>query len=366
MNQFISFVRKEFYHITRDPLTLVIMLVLPIVLLLILGFAVSTESKNTSFVVLDESKSPLSRQLIEKLDGNAYFNLAENVNTAKDVEESFRKGNCKLAVIFPSQFANDIQKTGGSDIQIIVDASDPNEGSTLVNYVQSIILQYQKDLIVKPNSQFINTEVKMLYNPQSISAYNFVPGLIGMIMMIICAMMTSVAIVREKETGTMEILLVSPLRPVTIILSKALPYLVVSILNVISILILSHFILDVPINGSLTLIMSLSIIFTFSALALGLLISSVTQTQQAAMIASSIGLMLPSMLLSGLLFPIESMPDILQYISCAVPARWFIKALRDVMIKGIGFQSIWQQITILIAMTAILLTASIKKFKDRL
>lgn len=366
MKQFFSFINKEFYHITRDKLTLGIMLVLPIVLLLILGFAVSTESKNTNFVVLDESQSPLSRRIVENLDGNSYFNLVGSLNTMDDVEKSFRKGDCKMAIIFPSQFENDFNHADGSDLQIIVDASDPNEGSTLVNYAQSIIMQYLKEYSSKLNPQNINLEVKMLYNPQMISAYNFVPGLIGMIMMIICAMMTSVSIVREKETGTMEILLVSPLRPTTIILSKAVPYLVISILNVISILLLSYFILDVPIVGSIMLIMLLSIVFTFSALALGLLISSITQTQQAAMIASTIGLMLPSMLLSGLLFPIESMPDILQWISCVVPARWFIQALRDVMIKGVGFQSIWQQFAILCAMAAILLAASIKKFKDRL
>lgn len=366
MKQFISFVRKEFYHISRDPLTLVIMLVLPVILLLILGFAVSTELKNTSFVVLDESKSTLSKQLIEKLDGNSYFTLTGNANTTRDVEEAFRRGDCKLAIIFPSQFNNDILRTNTTDIQIMVDATDPNEASTLVNYVQMIITKFQQEQTVNISPQFIDMEVKMLYNPQMISAYNFVPGLIGMIMMIICALMTSVSIVKEKEMGTMEILLVSPLRPATIILSKAIPYLVVAILNVISILALSYLILDVPIVGSVALIMLLSIIFTLSALALGLLISSITQTQQAAMIASAIGLMLPSMLLSGLIFPIESMPAILSTISYIIPARWFTEALRDVMIKGLGFEAIWPQFTILLCMAVVLLAASIKKFKDRL
>lgn len=366
MKQFFSFVRKEFYHITRDTLTLVIMLVLPVILLLILGFAVSTELKNTSFIVLDESKSALSRKLVEKLNGNAYFTLESYARTAKDVDKAFRRGECKLALIFPSQFANDVAHTGSTGIQIIVDASDPNEASTLVNYIQLAIMQFQREQNVNMAPRFIDTEVKMLYNPQMVSAYNFVPGLIGMIMMLICAMMTSVSIVREKETGTMEILLVSPLRPVTIILSKAAPYLVISILNVISILVLSYFVLDVPVAGSLVLIMSLSIVFTFSALALGLLISSITKTQQTAMLASTVGLMLPSMLLSGLIFPIESMPAILRVISCIIPARWFIEALRDVMIKGLGLESIWMQFSILLLMTFVLLAASIKKFKNRL
>lgn len=367
MKQLISFIKKEFYHITRDPLTLIIMLVLPVVLLMILGFAVSTEIKNTSFAILDESKSAESHKLIEKISNNKYFSLTGYLNSANEIEKTFQKGSCKMVIIIPSQFSNDLLHTNNTDIQLMVDASDPNEASTLVSYFQMVMMQYQQEISKGvQNAQFINAEVKMLYNPQMKSAYNFVPGLIGLIMMIICAMMTSISVVREKELGTMEILLVSPLKPTTIILAKAVPYLIISILNVISILLMAYFILDVPIAGNVFLIMLLSIIFTFSALALGLLISSVTQTQQAAMIGSSMGLMLPSMLLSGLIFPIEGMPAILRGISYIIPARWFIEALRDVMIKGLGFSAIWMQFSVLLVMTIILLTVSIKKFKNRL
>lgn len=367
MKQFFSFIQKETYHIVRDKMTLVIMLVLPVIMLVILGFAVSTEIKNTSFVVLDESKSTISQQFIEKIDANAYFNLAGYLHTADDIEKSFRRGDCKLAIIIPSQFGNDLIHTGDADIQVMVDATDPNEASTLTNYFQMVLMQYQQEMAASNQvPQFINAEVKMLYNPQMKSAYNFVPGLIGMIMMLICAMMTSISVVREKELGTMEILLVSPLKPTTIILAKAVPYLIVSILDVISILLMAYFILGVPIAGNIFLIMLLSVVFTFSALALGLLISSITETQQAAMMASAIGLMLPSMLLSGLIFPIESMPVVLRALSYIVPARWFIEALRDVMIKGLGFSSIWIQFLVLLGMTTVLLTVSIKKFKNRL
>ena len=367
MKQLLSFIKKEIYHITRDPLTLIIMLALPVVLLMILGFAVSTEIKNTPFAVLDESKSVESRQLIERISSNKYFSLISYINNAGEIEKVFQKGSCKMVIIIPSQFSNDLLHTNNTDSQLMVDASDPNEASTLANYFQMVMMQYQQDMSKSlQNGQFINMEVKMLYNPQMKSAYNFVPGLIGLIMMIICAMMTSISVVREKELGTMEILLVSPLKPTTIILAKAVPYLIISILNVISILLMAYFILDVPIAGNIFLIMLLSIIFTFSALALGLLISSITETQQAAMIGSSIGLMLPSMLLSGLIFPIEGMPAILRGISYIIPARWFIEALRDVMIKGLGFKAIWVQFSVLLVMTIILLIVSIKKFKNRL
>lgn len=366
MRQFISFIRKEIYHITRDPLTLGIMLVLPVVLLLILGFAVSTEIKNTSFVVLDESKTPATQKFIDRIDANEYFSLAGYLYTADDIEKSFREGKVKIAIVIPASFGNELARTG-TDIQVMVDASDPNEASSIVNYFQQILMQYRQELMTgKQDTQMIRAEVKMLYNPQMESAYNIVPGLIGMLMLLICALMTSISVVREKELGTMEILLVSPLKPAVIMFAKAVPYLVVAFLDVILVLIISSVVLGVPIQGNIFLIMLLAVIYTFAALALGLLISTVTDTQQTAMIASGVGLLLPSMLLSGLIFPVSSMPDILQWISYIVPARWFIEALRDVMIKGLGFEAIWRQFLILSCMAFVLMAVSIKKFKNRL
>lgn len=366
MKQFVSFIRKEIYHIARDPLTLVIMLVLPVVMLLILGYAVSTEIKNTSFVVLDESKSTITRQFIDKIDANEYFSLSDYINSADDIERSFQKGEAKMAIIIPPSFANDMARIG-TDIQIMVDASDPNEASTIVNYFRLLLAQLQQEEIKgNTDAQTIRSEVKMLYNPQMKSAYNIVPGMIGMLMMLICAMMTSISVVREKEMGTMEILLVSPLKPATIMFAKAIPYLIVAFLDVIMVLLIAYFVMGVPIAGNIMLIMLLSSVYTFSALALGLLISTVTQTQQAAMIVSGVGLMLPSMLLSGLIFPISSMPAILQAISYIIPARWFIDALRDVMIKGLGFEAIWIQFLVLLFMALLLMTVSIRKFKNRL
>lgn len=366
MKQFISFIQKEIYHITRDPLTLLIMLVLPVIMLLILGFAVSTEIKNTSFVVFDESKSPLTQKFIDKIDANEYFSIAGYLNTPEDIEKSFQKGNCKMAIIIPASFSSDLMRTG-ADIQIMVDASDPNEASTIVNYFQLVLMQYQLEQVkTNQNAQMIRSEVKMLYNPQMESAYNIVPGMIGMLMLLICALMTSISVVREKELGTMEILLVSPLKPITIMFAKAVPYLAVAFLDVILVLIFAYYVLNVPIAGSIFLILLLSFIYTFAALALGLLISTITQTQQTAMIASGVGLMLPSMLLSGLIFPVSSMPDILQWVSYIIPARWFIEALKDVMIKGLGFGAIWEQFLILLFMTILLMGISIKKFKNRL
>lgn len=367
MKQFISFMKKEVRHILRDPVTLVIMLLLPVLLLMILGYGVSMEVKNTPFFVYDESKSTESRALIEKIDGNTYFTLTEYVHSGGNIERAFQQGKGKVGIIIPKDFGNNLLYREPVNIQVLIDASDPNESSTLASYIQLIISQYQKDLIGEVNAnQVINTEIKALYNPQLESMYNIIPGMIGMLMMLICSLMTSISVVREKEMGTMEILLVSPLRPATIILAKAVPYLAIALFDVALVISISHFVLGVPIAGNLLLIFSLSLVYTFAVLALGLLISTVAETQQAAMITAGVGLMLPSILLSDLIFPIDSMPLILQAISYLIPARWFITALRDVMIKGVGFEIIWPQFLILLIMGVLLLTISIKKFKNRL
>jgi ABC-2 type transport system permease protein len=366
MKQFTSFVKKEIFHITRDPLTLTIMVALPMLLLLVLGYAVSTEIKNIPLVVLDKTKSPLSVQLVDKMEKNEYFRLDGYLHNETEVEKIFRKGDIKLALVIPASFDSDIAREGGT-LQLIVDASNPNEATTIVNYAQRTIEQYfQEQMKVSPNMPAISTEVKMLYNPQMKSTYNMVPGIIGLMMILICALMTSISVVREKEMGTLEILLTSPLRPSTIIIAKALPYLVIGLIDNVLVLAVSYWVLGVPIMGNLFLVLLLASLFTFCALALGLLISTLTDTQQSAMIASGAGLMLPSMILSGMIFPIASMPDILQWVSCLNPARWFVAAIREVMIKGVGIDAIWDKLLILSVMTLLLLTFSIKKFKNRL
>lgn len=366
MKQFFSFFKKEVYHITRDRLTLSIMLSLPMVLLLVLGYAISTDIKNVPFVVLDESKSTTSLQLVEKMNQNKYFELAGYLHALPEIEKYFQKGDTKLALVIPSSFTNDIGRHGTS-IQVIVDASNPNEASTIANYAQLVIQQYMQ-ILEQGNAPLasIRTEVKMLYNPQMESSYNMVPGIIGLLMILICALMTSISVVREKEMGTMEILLASPLRPTTIIIAKALPYLIVGLIDDLLVIALAHFALDVPVTGNMFLVFFLVFLFTFCALALGLLISTITDTQRSAMIASGAGLMLPTMLMSGIIFPISSMPDILQWISCVNPARWFVAAIRNVMIRGVGLGEIWKELLILLGMTVFLISLSIRKFKNRL
>ncbi|MCL2596608.1 MAG: ABC transporter permease [Paludibacter sp.] len=367
MNQFLSFIRKETWHILRDVYTLVTLLIMPVALLLILGYAVTNDMKNTPFVVLDADKSMLSSDYIKKLNGNKYFSMVDYVHSENEIENAFKKGLCKVAIVFAPDFENSFIKTKHADIQLIIDSSDPNEASSVQNYLQMITMEFQQEKSSAANMVLsVVGEVKMLYNPQIKSAYNFVPGLMGMLMMIVCALMTSISIVREKERGTMEVLLISPLHPSAIILAKAVPYFIISMIDVSLILLIGHFIIGVPIVGNLLTIFAISVVFTLAALSLGMLISSVAPTQQIAMQMALLGLLVPSMLLSGVLFPIDSMPKLLQYLSNIIPARWYIEAMRGVMIKGVGMSQVLIEVGVLVFMTVFLLFISIKNFKVRL
>lgn len=252
-------------------------------------------------------------------------------------------------------------------MQLVCDATDPNTATMQTSYATGIIAAATRQLLPAGVSvPAIQPEVKLLYNPQMKSVYNFVPGVMGLILMLICAMMTSISIVREKETGTMEVLLVSPVRPFFLILSKAVPYFVLSFVNLATILLLSVYVLHVPVAGSLLWLVAVSLLFIFVSLSLGLLISTVTQTQVAAMLASGLMLMMPTMLLSGMIFPVESMPWVLQGISALIPARWYIQAVRKLMIQGVDVVNVLSEVAVLSGMAVLLITVSLKKFKNRL
>ncbi len=367
MKQFITFVRKEFYHIFRDKRTMLILLGMPIIQILLFGFAITTEVKNTQVAVFDPSKDVSTQRIKEQFQASEYFTIAEELQSPDQINDVFKYGKINLVVVFSENFADNLLHKGEATIQLIADGTDPNQASMLTGYASGILGSYQQELTEQYKVPFqILPEVKMLYNPQGKSAYNFVPGVMGLILMLICAMMTSIAIVREKETGTMEVLLSSPLKPIYIILAKAVPYFTLSIANLLTILLLSVFVLDVPIAGSLFWLVVISLLFIFMALSLGLLISTLVDTQMAAMLASGMGLMMPIMLLSGMIFPIESMPKVLQWISAIIPARWYIEAVKKIMIQGVEIQFVLKEIGILAAMAGGLIILSLSKFKTRL
>lgn len=367
MKQFNAFVRKEFYHIFRDIRTMMILLIMPIIQILLFGFAISTEVKNTRVAIFDPSRDVATQQIKERFRASAYFTIEEELTHPEQINDVFKHGKINLVIVFGESFADNLLQKGEANIQLITDGTDPNQASMLNGFAAGILGSYQQELLSQYNMPLrIVPVTKMLYNPQGKSAYNFVPGVMGLILMLICAMMTSIAIVREKEMGTMEVLLSSPMQPVSIILAKAVPYFTISIGNLITILLLSVFVLGVPISGSLFWLTFASLLFILTALSLGLLISTIVNTQMAAMLVSGMGLMMPVMLLSGMIYPIDSMPQILQWISGIVPARWYIEAVKKLMIQGASIHHVIKEISIL-SITAILLIAlSMKRFKTRL
>lgn len=366
MREFGAFVKKEFYHILRDKRTMLIVLVMPVVLIILFGFALSTEVRNVNIAILSPSSDPTVRQIAERLDASEYFTVTQWLDRPEEIDEVMKSGEVQLVVAFGQNFSGGMLSPDGSQMQLIVDASDANMAQSYTSYASGIIAAFGNEMASGGTESGILTQVQFLYNPQMKSAYNFVPGIMGLIMMLICAMMTSISIVREKEKGTMEVLLVSPVKPLFIILAKAVPYFVLSFVNLTTILLLSVYVLNVPVAGSLFWLVVVSLLFIFVSLALGLLISTVTRTQVAAMLVSGLMLMMPTMLLSGMIFPIESMPVILQAISAVLPARWYIQAVRKLMIEGVDVSLVLMEVGILATMAVLLITVSFKKFKHRL
>lgn len=360
MRTFLTFVQKEFYHIFRDLRSMMILLAMPIVQIILFGFAITTEIRDSRIVIFDPSKDAATQQLIDRMEASEYFSVVGSVGSVEEVDRLFRANEIDMVLAFNDDFANNLGRGQGAAIQLIADATDPNTATMVANYAQAIIgEEFLNELPVKEN-------VRMLYNPTMKSAYNFVPGVMGLILMMICAMMTSISIVREKERGTMEVLLVSPIHPLIIIVAKVIPYLTLSMINLTSILLLAVFVLDVPITGSLGALILFSFLFVVVALSLGLLISTIATTQVVAMILSGMVLLMPTVLLSGMMFPVENMPIPLQVLSTLFPARWYIEGVRKIMIQGAELQYAMKELSILCLMAVVLISVSLKKFKIRL
>ncbi len=366
MKIFLAFIRKEFRHVWRDRRSLSILLGLPIIMMLLFGFAISNEVKDSNIAVLDHSNDLMSRQLVDQIGQSNYFTVFEMVDKEAAIESAFRKGNIRLAVIIPPDFASGMSKDGSS-IRIIADASDPNTANIVTNYMNAILADFLKSnfsLMQEPLS--IKIESRMLYNPQLKSSYNFVPGVMTLIMMLLGTMMTAVSIVKEKEMGTMEVLLVSPMKPILVIISKAIPYLVLCFIDVLLILLMSYTLLEMPVRGNIPLLLGESLLFILTTLSFGLLISTLVASQQMAMFISLVGFLMPALVFSGFMFPIENMPLPLQIISNVVPTKWYFYILKTIMIKGLGFEYIIAPTIILCSMTTVFILLTLRNFKVRL
>lgn len=367
MKTFFAFIQKEFRHVLRDKRSLVILFGLPVVMMILFGFALSSEVKNSNVAILDYAQDDASRLLIDRIDQSQYFSVHQKLHSEAEIEQVFRKGQVRLVVIFPQHFQQDLLHSNHVQVRLVGDASDPNTSNIVINYASSIFRDYQNELSNNKKLPYsMETETRMLYNPQLKSSYNFVPGVMTLILMLLGAMMTSVSIVKEKEMGTMEILLVSPMRPLLVVLSKAIPYMVLCFIDVVIILLLAVFLLEMPIRGSLFLLLAESLLFILTTLSLGLLVSSVVDSQQTAMFFSLVGFLMPALVFSGFMFPIENMPLPLRIMSNIVPTKWYYSIVRAIMVKGLGFSYVIKQTLILVGMTVFFLGIAIRKFKIRL
>ena len=367
MKRFIGFVKKEFYHIFRDSRSLFILFGMPVVQILLFGFAITNEINNVDIAILDHSKDANTQEIINKISASKYFSINQLITNEKDIEAVFKKGKVKAVLTFEKDFSKNLIKENKATVQIIADATDPNTANTISNYVNAILQNYQQGLNKNTQISFqIVSQTRMVYNPELKSVFMFVPGVMTIILMLVSAMMTSISITREKELGTMEILLVSPLKPIQVIVGKVVPYIFLSVINATVIILLGLFVFNMPVQGSMFLLGLESVLFIITALALGILISTISATQQTAMMISLMGLMLPVILLSGFIFPISSMPMPLQIISNIIPAKWFIIIIKGIMLKGVGLQYLWKETLILFGMTLFFIALSVKKYKIRL
>jgi ABC-2 type transport system permease protein len=368
MKRFMAFVRKEFLHIFRDFRTLIILFGIPAAQILIFGYAVRTDLKNAGIAVLDNAHDQVSRDLTLKLEASDFFTIREHLSSYDEIDATFKKGAIKAVVIFPENMAPDLTREGGATVSIVADGSEPNTATLVTGYASGIINDYSSSITggLTSGMPLIIPEVRMYFNPNLESHFMFVPGVITIILILISALMTSVTIVREKEFGTMEVLLVSPLKPWQIIVGKVAPYFFLSLVNVIVILLMAWFVFGLPVKGSIALLIAECMLYILLGLSIGILVSASVSKMENAIFISFLALMLPSLLLSGFIFPIENMPKIYDYVSMILPPRWFVEVIRSIMIRGAGFAYVWKETAILAGMTLFFMFLSSRRFKMRL
>lgn len=374
--RFISFVGKEFNHILRDTRTLMVLLVMPVVMIVLFGFALSTELKNVKVGVYTPSSDVFAQKLISRIDASEYFTVVLDASEKEELDAAFLNNNIEVAIIFQENFYYQLSHEGSANVQILLDGTNMNIAQMAQFYLRNIIARSQADLAEEVMMNNVDpswvppVEIKpsttMLYNPQMKSSFNFVPGVMGMILTLVCSMMTSVSIVREKERGTMEVLLVSPVKPFLVIIAKTIPYFVISAVNLATTILLAIYLLQVPVSGSMLWVVMISLLYIMVSLSLGILVSTLVSTQEEAILISAMVFLLPTLLLSGMLFPIESMPVALQYFSNVIPARWYIDAMKALMIQGVSVKYCLDIVLILFGFLIAITSFSVYKYKDRL
>lgn len=357
--------KKEFIHIIRDKITLALVLAMPVALVLLFGFTISTDIRNAKISVLDLAKDSQSKILVNDLSASGYFQIVSYPENEAEIDNDFKNKGIKLAIVIPTRFEESLSKERNATLQVINDVSDLNVASILNNYVRSVVYNFTEQYNSSIESSAFHVTAKMLYNPELNSVYMFVPGIITLIMVLVTALMSSITLAREKETGTMQMLLITPVKKIHIIIGKVIPYMLISLFSTVTIIVISVTVFKMPVNGDLAMLFALCIIFMLTAASFGMLISSISRTQVDAMMITMMGLFLPTVLLSGFLFPLNSMPVFFQIVANLFPAKWFILSIKDVMIKGSGFTDIWMYLLILFAMAVVFILFSIKRLDKR-
>jgi ABC-2 type transport system permease protein len=364
--------QKEVFHILRDRRTLIVLIALPVVQVVLFGFAIRTDIDGVRLAVVDSAPDYATMALRDRFASAGVFRTVSVVARTADLDPLFQNGQAQQAIVFKPGFAADLARGEPAQILIVTDATEPNTGSLLQAYAQAVIDGYQRELSASAPSSvraarlIIAPDVRVRFNPTGASSNLFVPGLMAFVLTIVSSMMTAISLTREKETGTMEAMLVSPLRPLEIIVGKVAPYLAIGFVSAIAIIVEARLVFRVPLRGSLLLLLFEAALFILVSLSLGILVSARTSSQRLAMMAALLGTMLPNVLLSGFIFPVESMPWLLRILSNIVPGRWFVVIARGIMLKGVGLAYVWRETLILAVMAAVLLAASVHSFKERL
>ncbi|MBN2412056.1 ABC transporter permease [candidate division KSB1 bacterium] len=364
-SRIIPIVRKEIIHILRDPRSLIIIFIMPTLMIILFGYAITFDIRDIKIAVLDQDRSQASRQLLEKFTNTDYFKIAGELTGRDRIEPMMMSRKIVAAIIIPPGFGRDLVSLPVSPVQVLIDGSNANTATIVINYLSAAINNYNLD--INRNIHIpLQIQPRIWYNPDLDSTNFIVPGLLAVLMMMICAMLTSITISREKETGTMEQILVSPIKSHEIVIGKVIPYILVAFLVASAVLIFAKIVFNVPIRGSLVLLALLSLVFIYASLSLGVLISSKARTQQVALMISLVGTLLPSILLSGFIFPIFAMPSALQILSYIVPAKYYLVIVRGILLKGIGFQYLYAPVIFLFIFGTLLLAVSMKNFKTNL
>ena len=366
MRAFVGFVRKETLHLLRDRQTLAILILFPVVQVLIFGFAVRTDVRAIAIAIVDPTPDVATKELRERIEASDRFHIVAVTSSAQGLDLQFRHGSIRQALVLPTDVERRLGRGDSLPLQLLTDGSDPNTGGIMQGYATAVVQRWYRDAVPAGGALRIETQARMRYNPTLESSHLFVPGLVAFVLTIVSALMTAISITREKETGTMEMLLVSPIRPTAIVAGKVMPYIVLGFVSVLLVLVAARIVFDVPLRGSLALLLAESGLYIVTALALGIVISTKAPNQRTAMIAALAGLMMPTLLLSGFIFPLDSLPAPLQWLSHLVPARWFLTIVRGIMIKGAGLATLWQETLILIGMTVFLLVKGSRGLAIRL